>query len=129
VIDLLRLVLASNPAAYKSTGDKNAVVDVLFGTIENDTPWETPLPKPRETNLLLVLRTIANMFQTASGPVPAPWTSKVSSKLTFATFGSRVIALHGIAACASISVDKRSSSSARHSATQVRGHFDRTSGN
>ena len=80
VIDLLRLVLASNPAAFKATPDKGAVVDALLVTIEKDTPWETPLPKARETNLLLVLRTIANMFQTTSGPVPAPWTSKVRLK-------------------------------------------------
>jgi len=73
--------LASNPVAYKSTGDKNAVVDALFGTLENDTPWDTPLPKSRETNLLLVLRTIANMFQTASGPVPALWTSNLFTEL------------------------------------------------
>jgi len=79
VIDLLRLVLASNSSSFKATADKIAVLDALFTTLENETPWEVPLPKPRETNLLLVLRAIANMFQASNGPIPAPWTSKVNS--------------------------------------------------
>lgn len=81
LIDVLRLVLASNPTAFKATTDKSAVVNALFVTIEKDAPWETPLPKPRETNLLLVLRTVANMFQAASGPVPDSWTSSLFTEL------------------------------------------------
>jgi phospholipase A-2-activating protein len=78
VIDLLRLVLANNPSAFKSVSSKDAVLSTLLKAIDVNAPWDAPLPKPRDTNLLLVLRTLANMFQAPSGLVPAPWTSTVS---------------------------------------------------
>ncbi|KAG8808560.1 hypothetical protein FRC19_005834 [Serendipita sp. 401] len=82
VIDLLRLVLGSNPAAFKGVKDKEAVIASLFRAAERDQPWDNPLSKPRETNLLLVTRSIANMFQAQSGLVPASWTSTVFAELS-----------------------------------------------
>jgi phospholipase A-2-activating protein len=77
VIDLLRLILASNPLAFKSVQDKQGIIRALFKSVQRDQAWVSPLEKSRETNLLLVLRTIANMFQLIAGKVPASWTSDV----------------------------------------------------
>ncbi|CAG8586251.1 5422_t:CDS:2 [Acaulospora colombiana] len=81
VIDLLRLVLASSPSAFKSVETKQGIVQALLKTVQKDTAWESPLEKSRETNLLLILRTIANMFQPAVGKVPASWTTDVMVSL------------------------------------------------
>jgi len=78
---LLRLILANNPSAFKSVSSKDAVLATLLKAIDANAPWDTPLPKPRDTNILLVLRTVANMFQAPSGPVPAPWTSTLFTTL------------------------------------------------
>ncbi|KAG8766257.1 hypothetical protein FRC15_006501, partial [Serendipita sp. 397] len=82
VIDLLRIVLGSNPAAFKGVKDKEALIATLFRAAERDQPWDNPLSKTRETNLLLVTRSIANMFQAQSGLVPASWTSTVFAELS-----------------------------------------------
>ncbi|KAG8835227.1 hypothetical protein FRC17_004789 [Serendipita sp. 399] len=82
VIDLLRLLLASNPVAFKGVKDKETILNILWRAVERDQPWESPLSKTRETNLLLTIRSIANMLQSQSGSVPAPWTSSVFSELS-----------------------------------------------
>ncbi|PVF95555.1 PFU-domain-containing protein [Serendipita vermifera] len=81
VIDLLRLVLASSPSAFKSVENKQGIIQALFKAVQKDEAWESPLEKSRETNLLLVLRTVANMFQLPVGKVPASWTTDVMVNL------------------------------------------------
>jgi phospholipase A-2-activating protein len=60
VIDLSRLVIGFSPDAY---GARRKLLDALFVAAEWDLPWEAPLPKPRETNILLTLKALANVFQ------------------------------------------------------------------
>jgi phospholipase A-2-activating protein len=51
-------------------------VQALFKSSEWTAPWSSPLPKVRETNILLVLRTLANAFQEGTGP-GAAWSGLV----------------------------------------------------
>lgn len=81
LIDLLRVVLANNPAALKSVKDKQTILSALLGALGIDQPWEMPLPKARETNVLLVNRTIANMFVPQAGSLPAAWSTTALESL------------------------------------------------
>ncbi|PPR06426.1 hypothetical protein CVT26_004838 [Gymnopilus dilepis] len=69
VIDLGRLLVGFCPEAFapSSTSAESALlsdrfVDALFRAAEWETGWAPPLSKARETNILLVFRTLANAF-------------------------------------------------------------------
>lgn len=51
------------PAAYGEPGQGLEFFNALLDAAEWSEPWSPPLPKSRETNLLLALRGIANGFQ------------------------------------------------------------------
>lgn len=119
MIDLLRLILASNPAAFKPVKEKDAVINVLLKAIEVNTSWEPPVPKPRDTNLLLVLRTVANMFHPSSGTVPAPWTATVSASLFDFVHNLINIAIQCTIRDSIYSVEQGSPSSLGYSLVQV----------
>ncbi|KDR73567.1 hypothetical protein GALMADRAFT_72349 [Galerina marginata CBS 339.88] len=71
VIDLSRLLVGFCPEAFGSSSPlspdsdllRERFVDALFKAAEWDAGWVPPLPKARETNMLLVLRTLANAFE------------------------------------------------------------------
>ena len=63
VIDLARLISAFAPAAYGEPGQGLSFFNALLDAGEWSEPWTLPLPKSRETNILLALRGIANGFQ------------------------------------------------------------------
>ncbi|EKM82501.1 hypothetical protein AGABI1DRAFT_34287 [Agaricus bisporus var. burnettii JB137-S8] len=63
VIDLSRLLVISAPDALRVPGLKTQFVEALFKASEWTAPWSSPVPKPREINTLLVLRTAANAIQ------------------------------------------------------------------
>lgn len=64
VLDLARLISAFAPSAYTEQGQCIALLNALFSAAEWSEPWSLPhLPKSRETNVLLTLRSVANVFQ------------------------------------------------------------------
>lgn len=66
VIDLARLLASTSPAfAAYSTASGLLAVDLLFLASDYSEPWQAS--KPRETNTMLALRAIANLFATANG--------------------------------------------------------------
>jgi phospholipase A-2-activating protein len=76
VIDLSRLLLGFFPEAFSGEGCKDRFADALFRAAEWNTSWAPPLPKPRETNMLLLLRTMCNGFQEDAQTDPV-WLTKV----------------------------------------------------
>ncbi|KAG5715692.1 Phospholipase A-2-activating protein [Termitomyces sp. T112] len=63
VIDLSRLVTGFAPEALEVPGLKEKFVEALFAASEWSASWSLPLPKPKETNILLLFRTLTNVFQ------------------------------------------------------------------
>jgi len=67
VVDLLRLLIAFSPNTFEAPTTSQKLIDALFEASEwKSMPWPTPLPKHRETNVLLTLRAFANLFQVSS---------------------------------------------------------------
>lgn len=77
VIDLARLLVGFSSDAFDATR-KYRFLSTLFASAEWDGSWELPLSKPRETNILLVLRTLANSFMDNSAMVDEAWGDAVS---------------------------------------------------
>ncbi|KAF9469300.1 phospholipase A-2-activating protein [Collybia nuda] len=63
VIDLSRLLTGFCPEAFNNSDLKGRFFEALFKASEWDISWNPPLSKPRETNILLLFRTLANVFQ------------------------------------------------------------------
>ncbi|KAG5643225.1 hypothetical protein DXG03_001309 [Asterophora parasitica] len=86
VIDLSRLLTGFSPEAFEAPGLKERFFEALFKASEWDSSWSLPLPKPRETNILLLFRTLANVFQekTSAGS----WSGKVFEALAQAPYAS-----------------------------------------
>ncbi|KXN92255.1 Phospholipase A-2-activating protein [Leucoagaricus sp. SymC.cos] len=63
VIDLCRLLAGFSPETFRETGLTERFIEGLFKASQWSEPWSSPLPKVRETNILLVLRTFANVIQ------------------------------------------------------------------
>ena len=76
VIDLSRLLLGFCPEAFSADGLKDRFADALFRAADWSASWALPLPKPRETNMLLLLRTLCNAFQ-EDGQTDPVWLTKV----------------------------------------------------
>lgn len=62
VIDLARLISGYCPSAYSDSKVAKQFFASLTKAAEWDAPWDAPIPKSRETNVLLTLRTLANAF-------------------------------------------------------------------
>ncbi|KDN51076.1 hypothetical protein RSAG8_00705, partial [Rhizoctonia solani AG-8 WAC10335] len=63
VVDLLRLLIAYSPNTFEAPQTSQKLIDALFEASEWKDPWPSPLPKHRETNILLTLRALSNLFQ------------------------------------------------------------------
>ncbi|KAF9446337.1 phospholipase A-2-activating protein [Macrolepiota fuliginosa MF-IS2] len=63
VFDLFRLLTGFSLETFNAPGLKEKFFETLFKAAEWTAPWSSPLPKARETNILLVLRTLANAVQ------------------------------------------------------------------
>ena len=63
VMDLSRLVVAFCPTAYADPALRSKFFTAVFNGASWNEPWASPLPKSRETNLLFLLRSLANVFQ------------------------------------------------------------------
>ncbi|KAG6853915.1 hypothetical protein C0991_012584 [Blastosporella zonata] len=87
VIDLSRLLTGFAPEAFDAPGLKERFVEALFTASQWNTSWTPPLSKPRETNILLLFRTLANVFQEKIS-LDGMWTSKVFEALSQAPYSS-----------------------------------------
>jgi phospholipase A-2-activating protein len=77
VIDLSRLIAGFCADAFASADLRERFFASLFKAADWTLPWTTPLPKHRETNVLLLLRTLANSFQEGSPIDQGSWVSQV----------------------------------------------------
>ncbi|KAF8643795.1 hypothetical protein AX16_008814 [Volvariella volvacea WC 439] len=81
VIDLGRLLAGFSPDVLRDTALKTRFLASLFAAAEWTEPWTSSLPKPRETNILLVFRTLANLFQEGSEKLDLSWIDVVCTLL------------------------------------------------
>ncbi|GJJ12306.1 hypothetical protein Clacol_006547 [Clathrus columnatus] len=64
ILDLARLISAFAPSSYAGEGQCLTFLNALFNAAEWSESWTLhQLPKSRETNVLLTLRSVANIFQ------------------------------------------------------------------
>ena len=73
VIDLARLVIGFSPGSYSKPEVRARFFEALFQGAEWQEQWSTPIPKMRETNMLLLLRALANAFQEESTIGDGAW--------------------------------------------------------
>ncbi|EAU88837.2 phospholipase A-2-activating protein [Coprinopsis cinerea okayama7 len=85
IIDLSRLLIGYCPEAFASPGEKEKFIEALFQSAEWNAPWTSPLPKHRETNILLLLRSLANAFQEGT-EINGEWLMKLLQALGEAPF-------------------------------------------
>ena len=76
-MDLSRLVVAFCPTAYEDQALQTRFFNALFAGAGWSEPWSSPLPKPRETNLLFLFRSLANFFQDGVKIGDGTWTQDV----------------------------------------------------
>ncbi|KAJ1308758.1 hypothetical protein OPQ81_004449 [Rhizoctonia solani] len=84
VVDLLRLLIAYSPNTFEAPQTSQKLIDALFEASEwKYEPWPAPLPKHRETNILLTLRALSNLFQVSSHKVvgTGPWVAGLFTTL------------------------------------------------
>ena len=77
VIDLTRLLAGHALHIFHSAAQKERLFTALFKAAEWGASWNPPIPKARETNVLLVLRTAANVLQEGTSLAAEPWLVKV----------------------------------------------------
>ncbi|KAL1746286.1 WD40-repeat-containing domain protein [Schizophyllum fasciatum] len=82
VIDLTRLLAGHCLPIFHSATQKERLFAALFRAAEWDASWAPPVPKARETNVLLVLRTAANILQEGTSLSAEPWLTKFLEGLT-----------------------------------------------
>ncbi|KAF8891244.1 phospholipase A-2-activating protein [Infundibulicybe gibba] len=63
IVDLSRLLTGFCIEAFERPDLKGRFLEALFKASDWSSSWTPPLPKPRETNILLLFRTLANIFQ------------------------------------------------------------------
>jgi hypothetical protein len=78
VIDLARLIVAFAPQSlHTNTGLGDRFMDALLRASDWDDHWTPPMTKPKERNILLLLRTIANALQENTEFENITWALKV----------------------------------------------------
>ena len=79
VLDLSRLVLGYCEDILVNTQARTQFLSGLFAAAEwaDGQGWETPQPKMHETNVLLMLRAVANMFQENTPVNEGNWVNNV----------------------------------------------------
>lgn len=80
VIDLSRLLTGFCPDVLETPGLKLQFFEALFKASEWSASWTAPLPKARETNILLLFRTLANTFQEGTTIGEGTWAGQVIHK-------------------------------------------------
>ncbi|KAG6880255.1 hypothetical protein C0992_001823 [Termitomyces sp. T32_za158] len=88
LIDLSRLVTGFAPEALEvAPGLKEKFIEALFAASEWNASWSLPLPKAKETNMLLLFRTLANIFQEKIS-LSGTWSVKILDYLGQAPYAS-----------------------------------------
>ncbi|KAI5832367.1 PFU-domain-containing protein [Schizophyllum commune Tattone D] len=82
VIDLTRLLAGHALHIFHSSAQKERLFAALFKAAEWGASWNPPIPKARETNVLLVLRTAANVLQEGTSLGAEPWLLKLLEGLS-----------------------------------------------
>ena len=77
VIDLSRLVTGYYPDSLASPELKERFFEALFKASEWTGSWSLPLSKAKETNILLLFRTLANAFQEGTTVSDKAWVEQV----------------------------------------------------
>ncbi|KAJ7735276.1 phospholipase A-2-activating protein [Mycena maculata] len=88
VLDLARLIVAYCPEAVKAPGLKERLFEGLFKAVDWKTPWVKSATKPAETNVMLVLRALANVTQEGSGAADGPWLGEVLKFVSNAAYST-----------------------------------------
>ncbi|KAF4576303.1 hypothetical protein EYR36_004280 [Pleurotus pulmonarius] len=88
VIDLSRLLAGFCPSVFSGPGVRERFLEAVFEASDWSSSWSTPLPKPRETNILLLLRTLANSFQEGTRLDEGTWPTKVFEALSQAPYAA-----------------------------------------
>ncbi|KAI0807771.1 phospholipase A-2-activating protein [Fomes fomentarius] len=81
LMDLSRLVLAFCPTAYSDPTLRSKFFTAVFNGASWNEPWTSPLPKPRETNLLFLFRSLANVFQDGTVLTDGAWVQEILDTL------------------------------------------------
>jgi len=86
VIDLSRLVTGYCPDAFASPELKERFFEALFRASDWTASWSLPLSKPKETNILLLFRALANVFQEGTTINDGVWVQQVFNALSQAPY-------------------------------------------
>ncbi|KAI0782211.1 phospholipase A-2-activating protein [Abortiporus biennis] len=81
VMDLSRLVVGYCSNLLADTAIREKFISALFHGADWSEPWQIPLPKPRETNVLLLFRALANGFQDDTIIGNGVWVHQILEKL------------------------------------------------
>ncbi|PSR77633.1 hypothetical protein PHLCEN_2v7823 [Hermanssonia centrifuga] len=81
VVDLSRLIIGYCEPAYADPETRKQFFTTLFQAAEWNEPWSSPLPKSRDTNVLLLLRGLANAFQDDTTLDNGAWAGHILEKL------------------------------------------------
>lgn len=73
VIDVARLISGYCPHFYADPSRAKIFFRALLDAADWSHQWETPIPKPRDTNVLLTLRSFANMVQESTAANSLDW--------------------------------------------------------
>ena len=77
MVDLSRLIVVFCPEAFSDSALRTRFLNGLLAAADWQAEWTVPLSKTRETNILLVLRTLANSFQDECVLTDAEWADQV----------------------------------------------------
>jgi len=81
VIDLSRVLIAFRAGVPAPAGTRERLFRCLFKAAEWDGTWSLPLSKTKQTNILLLLRTISNAFQEGSPIAEGTWVNQILEAL------------------------------------------------
>ncbi|KZT26608.1 phospholipase A-2-activating protein [Neolentinus lepideus HHB14362 ss-1] len=81
VMDLSRLLIAFSPGAFSSQELRFSFMEALFAGADWGQPWTQPLAKVRETNILLLLRALANAFSGLRAVENSDWAKLILERL------------------------------------------------
>ncbi|CCM00008.1 uncharacterized protein FIBRA_02033 [Fibroporia radiculosa] len=85
VMDLGRLLIAFCPIYSENPTLKQKFYTAMFNASLWSEPWETPLPRTRETNVLFLFRALANTFQQTNAS-DVVWVRKLLNELSNAPY-------------------------------------------
>ncbi|CAL1705580.1 unnamed protein product [Somion occarium] len=89
VLDLSRLIIAHAPESYAEPEFTTRFFNALFEGAEWSQPWTPlPLPKFRETNILLLFRALANAFKDDSTIGDGAWIKLIFEKIQQAPYAA-----------------------------------------